>query len=149
MIPQSNPELEIAVLSAIMVSNESLLEINDVLDVDCFYDKNHRTIYEKAIIPLFNKNENIDILTVSDKLKKEGVLKQVGGEYYLSKIASTVGGAGNVVEHAYILKESSIKRQIGKLGDFIYENAHKPEVDALEFLEDVTKRTDNIGLKVT
>lgn len=148
MQPINHPELEEAVLGAIMMSNESLLDVIDILDIDCFYNEANKTIYENAIIPLFNENKNIDLLTIKNKLDKEGLLKKVGGAYYISSLGSRVGSASNITEHSYILKEASIKRQLAVIGDKIYNNAHKPETDALELLDQSAKQIDGIGLKV-
>ena len=148
-IPENYPELEAAVLGAIMISNESLLEVVDVLDADCFYSNANRIIYEKAIIPMFNENVKMNALTIHNRLDKSGLVDKVGGAFYVSKLTSEVFSSASIVEHAYILKAAAIKRQIGILGGIMYTKSQKKELDALDLLDEIASAVNDIGLKVT
>lgn len=147
MAPENHPELECAVLGAVMVSNESLLDVIDILDSECFYNPSNKIIYEKAIIPLFRDSHKIDILTITNKLNTQGLLEGVGGAHGISVISNRVAGGANIVEHAYILKQASIKRELGRLGDYMYSKSIDPKIDSLDLLSEVSGKIDSIGLK--
>ena len=81
LIPQ-NIEAEEAVLGAILVNPETLAKISDTLTATSFYKPAHRHIYE-AMLQLFNNNDPIDIVSVSDVLNYNGKLETVGGRAYM------------------------------------------------------------------
>lgn len=148
-IPENHPDLEAAVLGAVMLSNESLLEVVDVLNGDVFYNPANRLIYDKAVIPLYNDGKAIDLMTITNKLKEAGLLKKVGGPYYISTLSNRVAGATSIYEHSLILKQSAIKREIGKLGAYMHSRSFDVTQDPLNLLIEISKRIDDVGLKVT
>jgi len=149
MTPENHPELEASVLGSIILANKVLIEIVDILTPECFFNSANKHIYEDVILPMYKADENIDLLTVVARLKKENLLDKVGGAYYISSLSNTFVGATSIVEHAYLLKGASIKRQIGLLGAEMNTSSINPELDPLDLLSDLAKRIDNIGLTVT
>lgn len=147
--PENHPDIEAAVLGAVMISNESLLEVVDVLNGECFYSPANRLIYEKVVISLYSDNKAIDVMTIVKKLTELNLLEKIGGAYYVASLTNKVAGATNLLEHALILKQSAIKREIGKLGDYMYGKSFDPAQDPLDLLSEVSKRVDEVGLKVT
>src|ERR1700741_4337264 len=95
-------DLEEAVLGAIMLEKEALSVVIDILKPESFYKPAHQHIY-KAITELFNSSERVDILTVTNYLKKSGDLELVGGAYFISHLANRVASAANVEFHARIV----------------------------------------------
>ena len=75
-------ELEEVVLGALMIDNESLSDTIDSLQPEYFYKPDHQKIFE-AIVNLFNNSKPVDILTVSEELKRMDALESVGGMLYI------------------------------------------------------------------
>ena len=100
-------ELEKAVLGALMIDNESLSDTIDSLQAEYFYKTEHQKIFE-AITNLFNHTQPVDILTVTEELKRMGQLDFVGGLGYISELTNNVASASNTEFHARIIAEKFI-----------------------------------------
>ncbi|HEX3009473.1 MAG TPA: DnaB-like helicase N-terminal domain-containing protein, partial [Bacteroidales bacterium] len=88
-IPPQAPDLEEAVLGAIMLEKESVISVLDILKPESFYKEAHQKIF-KAIVDLSSRQEPIDLLTVTEELKKLGWLEEVGGPYFITQLTSKV-----------------------------------------------------------
>ena len=97
-------DLEISVLGAILIDNEALSDSIDILKQEYFYKTEHQYIYE-AIANLFQESNPIDILTVTEELKRLGNLKKSGGVAYVSNLTSRVSSSANTEYHARIISE--------------------------------------------
>ena len=104
-------ELEKAVLGALLIDNESLSDTIDSLRPEYFYKTEHQKIFE-AIVTLFNQTQPVDILTVSEEIKRMGATEIVGGLPYISKLTNNVGSGSNSEFHARIIAEKFIKRSL-------------------------------------
>ena len=104
LIPQ-NLEAEEAVLGAILVNPETLAKVSDTLLPKSFYKPAHRYIYE-AMLQLFNNNDNIDIVSVSDVLNYSGKLESVGGRAYINDLVENTITTSNIAYYAKIIQES-------------------------------------------
>ncbi len=131
-IPPQNIEAEMAVLGSILLEEEAISEVIEILDASCFYKDNHRNIYS-AILNLYQENKPIDLITLTDQLRKENDLEQVGGAAYLTELANVVPTAANVVHHAKIVKEKALLRNLITTATSIITEGYEPdqEVDAL------------------
>ena len=114
LIPQ-NIEAEEAILGAVLVNPSCLAKVSDSLDAGCFYKPAHRYIYE-AMLELFNNNDNIDIVSVSEVLNYSGKLDAVGGRAYINDLAENTITTTNVAYYAKIIKEKAIKRALISAG---------------------------------
>jgi replicative DNA helicase len=112
-IPPQNVEAEKSVLGAMLIDNEAVGSAVEILDERWFYENAHQKIY-KAIVDLYQDRKNIDLITLSDKLKSDGILEDIGGVTYLSVIIDFVPTSANVVYYAQIVKEKGILRQLIK-----------------------------------
>ena len=106
-----NIEAEQNVLGAILVNNDTILQVVDMLEPKDFYDTKHMLIYN-TMLKLYKNNEGIDITTVYTSLGTQ--LKDIGGITYLSELVAT-GVATHIKEHVKIIKEKSKLREIDKL----------------------------------
>lgn len=104
LIPQ-NVEAEEAVLGAILVNPETLAKVSDTLLPKSFYKPAHRYIYE-AMLQLFNNNDNIDIVTVSEVLNYSGKLDAVGGRAYINDLAENTITTTNISYYAKLFKKN-------------------------------------------
>ena len=98
-VPPQAVDLEEVVLGALMLEKDAVNAVIDLLNPEAFYKEAHQKIY-KAIKDLFGKSEPIDILTVTNELKQQGELENVGGAYYISKLTNRVVSAANIEYHA-------------------------------------------------
>ena len=112
-LPPQNIEAEQSVLGAMIISDEAIGTTLEILQSSWFYEEAHRKIYS-AILNLYNDRRNVDLITLSDKLRNEGFLDLVGGQPYLSQLAEMVPTAANVSYYAQIVKEKGILRNLIK-----------------------------------
>jgi len=107
--PPSAPEIEAAVLGAMLIEKEAVPKAIEMLTKDSFYMRQHQMIFE-AMISLFELNEPIDTVTLYEELKKRNQVEEVGGAVYLSKLSQNISSAANVEFHAKIIIEKQILR---------------------------------------
>lgn len=105
------PEMEEVVLGAAMLEKTAMPILTSILTPEMFYVKKHETIF-KAITELFKRNQNIDILTVAEELKKRGQLDAVGGPYEIARLSGTVASAAHLEHHSLVVKEYFMRREL-------------------------------------
>ena len=108
--PPQSLEAEAAVLGAMLSSREAVSKSIQWLKPDYFYKTGHQKIFS-AMVKLFNENEQIDTISVSDLLKKQKVLESVGGAYFLTGLVESIPTTANVESYAKIVLEKSLLRQ--------------------------------------
>ena len=97
-LPPQALDLEEATLGALMLEKDALTKVIDILHPDSFYKDSHKLIFQ-AIRRLFERSEPIDILTVTNELKKSGELDIVGGPYAITQLTNRVASAANIEYH--------------------------------------------------
>ena len=118
-VPPQNLEAEQSVLGGILLDNLALNAVLEVLEKSDFYSEAHRKIFA-AIIELSDRNEPCDLITLSNIIKDQKQLEQVGGTAYLASLVDNVGSAVNISYYAKIIKEKSIlRRLIGTATDIL------------------------------
>lgn len=132
-------ELEQAVLGALMIDNESLSDTIDSLRSEYFYKTEHQKIFE-AIIHLFNQTQPVDILTVTEELKKMKELDTVGGLAYISEITNNITSASNTEFHARIIAEKFIKRSLINISNNIIGDAFNDSIDIFDLLNNAEEK---------
>ena len=126
-------ELEQAVLGALMIDNESLSDAIDSLQAEYFYVPKHQKIFE-AIVNLFNNTKPVDILTVSEELKRLEYFDNIGGLAYISELTNNVASSSNTEFHARIIAEKFIKRSLINISRKISTDAFDDAVDIFDLL---------------
>ncbi|CAM1362405.1 Replicative DNA helicase [Tenacibaculum sediminilitoris] len=134
-LPPQALELEEAVLGAMMIDKKGIDEVIDILHPDAFYDKRHQEIYA-AIYALFQNSEPIDLLSVSNQLKKNGKLDLAGGDFYLIGLTQKVASSAHIEFHSRIILEKFIQRKLITISSEIIENAYDETVDVFDLLDD-------------
>ncbi|MCF4102507.1 replicative DNA helicase [Gillisia sp. M10.2A] len=133
-IPPQAVDLEEVVLGAMMIDKKGVDEIIDILHADVFYKTAHQYIFE-AIYKLFENTEAIDLLTVSNQLRKDGKLEQVGGEYYLVQLTQKVSSSAHIEFHARIILQKYIQRSLIKISNEIIEESYDEATDVFDLLD--------------
>ncbi|MDN5200010.1 replicative DNA helicase [Fulvivirgaceae bacterium BMA10] len=143
-LPPQAVEMEEAVLGALMLEKDALTAVIDILKPENFYKDAHQEIY-KAIVTLFNNSEPIDLLTVSNQLKKDGKLELVGGAYYITQLTTRVNSAANIEYHARIITERAIKRDLIKISSEVQRDAFEDTTDAFSLLDHVAQEIYDVS----
>lgn len=133
-IPPQATDLEEAVLGAIMLEKNALTAVIDILKAEVFYKEAHQLIFA-SISRLFSRSEPIDILTVTQELKKEGDLDVAGGPYYISQLTNRVASSANVEFHARILLQKHIQRELIRISSEIIKESFEDTSDVFDILD--------------
>lgn len=135
--PQAVP-LEEAVLGALMLDREALPLVMDILRSESFYLDAHQMIY-RAAIRLFERSHPIDLLTMTEELRKAGELDKIGGGYYLVELTNKVASAANIEYHARIIAQKHIQRELINVSTKTIRQAFEDTTDVFDLLDDTEK----------
>lgn len=145
-VPPQNLEAEMAVLGSMLLDEDAVSVASERLDRSCFYKDNHQKIFD-AILHLYNNNKAVDLITLTDTLKKDGTLEEVGGASFLTSLANSVPTSANIKHYVNIVKQRSILRTLinnaTKIITLCYENEGNVDeiVDTAEkFIFEVSDR---------
>ena len=133
-IPPQAVDLEEVVLGAMMIDKKGVDEVIDILSVDSFYKDSHKFIFE-AILQLFESSQPIDLLTVSEKLRKNQKLDIVGGDFYLINLTQKVSSSAHIEFHARIILQKFIQRSLIKISNEIIEDSFDETKDVFDLLD--------------
>ena len=109
--PPQAPDVEEAVLGAMLLEPMCVDQAMEELTLPCFYDPKHKMIYE-AMCALVNEHTSVDIITVTAKLKALGNLEAVGGAVALANLSEKVGSVAHIEYYIKLLKQKTIQRDI-------------------------------------
>ena len=133
-LPPQAVDLEQAVLGAMMIDKKGLDEVIDILTPQVFYRPEHQAIYA-VIQKLFNDSEPIDLLTVSNELKKDGKLDRIGGDYYLIQLTQKVSSSAHVEYYARVIQEKYILRRLIEISNQVIEKSYDDTADVFDLLD--------------
>jgi replicative DNA helicase len=138
-IPPQAVDLEEAVLGAMLIDKKGVDEVIDILQAEAFYKTSHQYIFE-SIFELFEASEPIDLLTVSNNLKKKGKLEVAGGNPYLVSLTQKVASSAHIEFHARIILQKHIQRSLIKISSEIIENSYKDSIDVFDLLDEAESK---------
>ncbi|SFJ36628.1 primary replicative DNA helicase [Myroides guanonis] len=138
-IPPQAVDLEEAVLGAMMIDKKGIDEVIDILQPEAFYKEAHKLIFE-AIDQLFVGNQPIDILTVSNQLRKNAKLELVGGDYYLVSLTQKITSSAHIEFHSRIILQKFIQRSLIKISNEIIEDSYDETTDVFDLLDKAESR---------
>jgi replicative DNA helicase len=142
-IPPQAIDLEEAVLGAMMIDKKGVDDVIDILHSEAFYKPAHQFIYD-AIHTLFENSEPIDLLTVSNQLKKSEKLEAVGGDFYLINLSQKVSSSAHIEFHARIILQKYIQRKLITISSEIITNSYDETVDVFDLLDDAETKLFDI-----
>lgn len=133
-LPPQAVDLEEAVIGAMMLEQNAVNTVIDILKPSSFYKEAHARIYA-VIIALFQKGEPIDILTVTQGLRKSGELELIGGPLYISQLTNRVASTANIETHARIVAQKFIQRELIRISNEVIKDAYEESTDVFDLLD--------------
>lgn len=112
-LPPQNQEAEASLLGAILIDSDAIVKIADIITHDDFYDERHGHIYN-SLKSLYDKHSPIDVLTLANELRNNGMLDAVGGASYLTELTNFVPSAAHVMQYAEIVSSKAMRRKLIK-----------------------------------
>ena len=132
-VPPQAIELEQAVLGALMLEKDAIIEVQEYIKEETFYTEEHRTIF-RAIQELSMEMKAIDLYTVTDRLKSQKRLTQAGGAAYLAQLTQRVASAAHIEFHAKIIAQKYVQRELIRSATEIQRRSYDEEVDVTELI---------------
>ena len=137
-------ELEKVVLGALMLEKDAYSEISETLRPECFYDKRHELIF-KAIVDLAVSFRPIDMLTVSEQLKRNSALQEAGGLSYISELTTNVASTVHLEFHAKIIAQKYIARELIRFSGLIQGEAFDDTIDVEDLMQEAEAKLFEIS----
>lgn len=131
---------ERSVLGSILLNDECLETIVELIQVKDFYDSHHKLIYQ-AILNLRENNKRIDLITLQDELIKQEHLEQIGGVVYLVALQEDIPAMGLLEQHAKLIKEKSVLRELITSATTIITNCYGQDKDSIDSVLDHAEKT--------
>jgi replicative DNA helicase len=133
-IPPQALELEEAVLGAVMLEKDAILQVIDLIKPESFYKDEHQKIFQ-AITDLTSANKAIDLLTVTEELRKKKQLDEIGGPVFITQLTTRVASAAHVEFHARIVAQKYIQRELIRVSSEIQSRAFDESTDVDDLLD--------------
>ncbi len=143
-VPPQNVEVEQSLLGCMLVDKDAIIAVSGWLAPDHFYDDRHVQIYSN-ILDLFNEGLPVDLITLTDKLKKQKKLSAVGGRTYIADLATMVATSAHAEEYGQIIKESATRRGLISAARNITEMAYKEDVGIDEVIDTSEKQVFDVA----
>ena len=145
-IPPQSIEAEQAVLGAILIENEVMPFVLEIINEKDFYRETHKVIFN-AMMSLYSKNEAIDMVTLTEVLRKEDKLEKADGIKYITFLAGVVPTAANVKYHSQIVYEKSVLRKLIRISTEIAAKAYDGSEEIKEQLDSAEKTILDISTR--
>ena len=143
-VPPQAVDVEKSVLGAMLIEREAIPQAIEVLPSEAFYSNKHQRIYQ-AILDLFERGNPVDLVTLTEELKRRDQLEDVGGSYYLTELTTQVASAANVEYHARIIAEKSLLRRMIETMTTIVGKAYDSGTDAFDLLDEAESKIFEIS----
>ncbi|MFC1867633.1 replicative DNA helicase [Thermodesulfobacteriota bacterium] len=110
-VPPHHMEAEQAILGGILINNDAMNQIMDILSAECFYREAHMHLFQ-GMVEIYNNNEPIDLITLSQYLAEKNLLEKAGGTDYLASLVDAVSTSAGIVYHSEIVRDFSVRRRL-------------------------------------
>ncbi|MFO0705189.1 MAG: replicative DNA helicase [Candidatus Andersenbacteria bacterium] len=138
-IPPQNLEAEASVLGALLLDKDAIVRVADFLVPEDFYREHYGTVY-KAMLDLFESREPIDLLSVSEKLRGQGLLDKIGGQSTLTGLVNGVPSSAHVQYYGKIVQGKATLRRLIKAATDINELGYQENQDVAETLDQAEQK---------
>lgn len=133
-VPPQNLDAEKSLLGAVLIDEETLADISEHVTSKDFYDKRHATIYG-GMMRLFERHKPVDLLTLTEELKKKDELDIIGGSAYLTELTNYVPTAAHAEAYAELVAQKAVRRRLIKASGEISELGYDEDTTTQELLE--------------
>lgn len=138
-LPPQNVEAEKSVIGAMLLDKDAVVNVVGTMRPEYFYEERHALVYS-AILELFEESLPIDLVTLSDRLKKKKQLKQIGGRAYLTELTNFVPTSAHAEEYAEIVRSNAIRRRLISSAAKITELSFEEDMK----LQDVVDKSEQL-----
>lgn len=146
-VPPQDVTAEKSLLGAVMISENAITEVLSIVRPSDFYDEKHQVIYA-AMLNLYDQHKPIDLLTLTNALKTEKKLKDVGGAPYLTELSNYVPAASHAKAYAEIVEKASVRRRLIEAGTEIANKAYEDDANVGELVGEAEKKLFEVSDKV-
>jgi replicative DNA helicase len=133
-VPPQNLDAEMSLIGAILIDEEVLADVTEHVKPKDFYDKRHGIIFD-GIMRLYEKNKPVDLLTLTDELKRKKEIDEIGGSAYLTELTNYVPTAAHAESYAEIVAQKAVRRRLIKASGEISELGYNEETSTQELLQ--------------
>ena len=133
-LPPQNLDAEKSLLGAVLIDEEVLADASEYVKARDFYDKRHASVYG-AMMRLFEQHKPVDLLTLSDELKRKDELEMIGGSSYLAELTNYVPTAAHASTYAEMVSQKAVRRRLIKASTEISELGFNEDTTTQEILE--------------
>jgi len=144
MLPPMAVEAEQMILGSIMLDPSIMPTVAGLLAPDRLYSAENQVIYS-ALLDMFNKSKQIDLLTIKQELQRLGKLEEAGGVIYLTSVISNVASTANIEHHCFLINEKWIGRELARLGLDLYKHSMDSMKDPFEVMEETNQTLSRIN----
>jgi len=144
--PPHSLDAERSVIGALMMDKDAIIKIADMIHVGDFYKEAHNIIYE-AMLSLYENNDPIDVLSISNKLEENNKIDSIGGASYLASLVSGITSASNITYYAKIIQKKSVLRRLIGAAAEINEMGYDESEDVEKTLDDAERLLFGISEK--
>ena len=133
--PPFSIEAEISVLGGMLIDRDAVVRAVEHVTDSMFFREGHRRVF-RTMVRLFERGSAVDVITVSEELKKTGELESAGGLEYLAELVDAVPTAANIEYHARIVREKALMRRLIDASSQIIRDVYEPGERAVEEILD-------------
>ena len=143
-IPPQNLDAEKSLLGAVLIDEDVLADVSEIVKPKDFYDKNHQMIFD-GMMRLYEKHSPVDMLTLTDELKRKDQLDVIGGSSYLSELTNYVPTAAHAEAYAKMVAQKAVRRRLIKASGEISEMGYDENADIQELLSKAEAELFNVS----
>jgi replicative DNA helicase len=145
-VPPQNLEAEQSTLGGILIDPESINKVVDLVSPEDFYREDHGTIYG-LMLNLYEKNEPIDLVTVSSLARDKGLIEKIGGATYLNTLVDLMPTSANIAQYARMIREKSMLRSLITVATEIVEKGYGVDNSVDTYIDDAEKMIFQVAEK--
>jgi len=137
-VPPQNLEAEQSLLGGLLVDADAINKVVDIVSPEDFYKETNGKIYG-IMIELYEKNEAIDIITLSSSARDKGLIERIGGLTYLNALVDSMPSAANIAQYAKMVKEKALMRNLINVATEIIEKGHEVDTNVDTYIDEAEK----------
>lgn len=145
-VPPQNLEAEQSTLGGILIDPESINKVVDLVAPEDFYREDHGTIYE-LMLNLYEKNDPIDLITLSSLARDKGLMEKIGGVTYLNTLVDLMPTSANIAQYARMIREKSMLRNLIMVATEIVEKGYDVDNSVDTYIDDAEKMIFQVAEK--